>query len=167
MGEHQGEQVAEVLAEGVPTVVDADGLRSLPPRLAIPAVLTPHAGELARMLEQERSEVEQQMLASATTAARRWNATVLLKGPRSVIAAPDGRVRVNATGVPWLATAGAGDVLSGLVGALLAAGLEPFDAASVGAWLHGAAATLASAGGPISAANLLDALPLAARLVLS
>ncbi len=91
------------------------------------------------------------MLESARAAAERWGAVVLLKGARSVIAAPDGRVRVNSTGVPWLATAGAGDVLAGLIGALLAAGLSPYDAASVGAFVHGAAATLASDGGPISA----------------
>jgi NAD(P)H-hydrate repair Nnr-like enzyme with NAD(P)H-hydrate dehydratase domain len=92
---------------------------------------------------------------------------VLLKGARSVIASPDGRVRVNTTGVPWMATAGAGDVLSGLIGALLAAGLDPFDAASVGAWLHGAAGSLASAGGPLTAATLAEALPDAVALTLA
>jgi hydroxyethylthiazole kinase-like uncharacterized protein yjeF len=167
MGSEQGKEVARVLAEGVPTVIDADGLRFIPDRFTIPAVLTPHAGELARLLEVDRAEIEGHPLRSATTAAERWNAVVLLKGARSVVASPDGRVRVNATGVPWLATAGAGDVLSGVVGTLLASGLAPFDAASVGAWLHGAAATLASAGGPISASDLLDALPEAARLALA
>jgi hydroxyethylthiazole kinase-like uncharacterized protein yjeF len=167
MGDHQGEQVARVLAEGVPAVVDADGLRHLPTRFTTAAVLTPHAGELARLLDVSREQVEQSMLRSAVEAAQRWNAVVLLKGPRSLIATPAGRVRVNTTGVAWLATAGAGDVLSGVVGALLASGLEPFDAASVGAWLHGAAATMASAGGPISASSLLDALPEVARLTLS
>jgi hydroxyethylthiazole kinase-like uncharacterized protein yjeF len=167
MGSEQRAEVARVLAEGVPTVVDADGLRYLPERFRTPAVLTPHAGELARLLEIERDEVEAHMLRSATTAAERWNAVVLLKGARSVVAAPDGRVRVNTTGVPWLGTAGAGDVLSGVIGALLAGGLTPFDAASSGAWLHGAAATVASGGGPISASSLLDALGEAARLVLS
>ena len=77
----------------------------------------------------------------ARDAARRWDCVVLLKGHHTLVAAPDGRVRVTTTGVPWLATAGAGDVLAGLVGSLLAAGLEPYDAASVGSWLHGAAAT--------------------------
>src|SRR4029079_12702685 len=111
-----------------------------------------------RMLETDRSVVEARMLAHARQAAEHWNAVVLLKGARSVIAAPDGRVRVNTTGVPWMATAGAGDVLSGLVGSLLAAGLDPFDAASVGAWLHGSAAALASDGGPIVATDVVAAL---------
>jgi NAD(P)H-hydrate repair Nnr-like enzyme with NAD(P)H-hydrate dehydratase domain len=79
---------------------------------------------------------------------------VLLKGRHTLVVEPAGRVRATTTGVPWLATAGAGDVLGGLVGALLAAGLDPFDAASVGSWLHGAAATLASGGGPIVASEV-------------
>jgi len=167
IGERQGSLVGRVLAEELPTVVDADGLRYLPLRCAGPTVLTPHAGELARMLEADRAEVEAKMLSAATAAARRWDAVVLLKGPRSVVAAPDGRVRVNATGTPWLGTAGSGDVLSGLVGALLAAGLAPYEAASVGAWLHGAAGRLAAVGGPISAGDVLEALPAAAAAVLS
>ncbi len=167
MGDDQADTVADVLAQQLPTVVDADGLRFLPARLAGPAVLTPHAGELARMLDVDRGDVEQQMLRSAQQAALRWDAVVLLKGARSVVAAPDGRVRVNATGVPWLATAGAGDVLSGIVGCLLAAGLDCVDAASVGAWLHGSAATLASSGGPITATSVIDALPAATRAVLA
>jgi NAD(P)H-hydrate repair Nnr-like enzyme with NAD(P)H-hydrate dehydratase domain len=84
---------------------------------------------------------------------------VLLKGARALVATPAGRVRVNTTGVPWLATAGAGDVLSGLCGSLLATGLDPFDAGSVGAWLHGAAATVASGGGPITASDVAAAVP--------
>jgi hydroxyethylthiazole kinase-like uncharacterized protein yjeF len=167
LGERQGSLVGRILADELPTVVDADGLRYLPLRCSGPTVLTPHAGELARMLEADRSEVEAKMLSAATAAARRWDAVVLLKGPRSVVADPDGRVRVNATGTSWLGTAGAGDVLSGLVGSLLAAGLSPYDAASAGAWLHGAAARLASAGGPISAGDVVEALPAAAAAVLA
>ncbi len=151
-------QVSSVLAERLPTVVDADGLRYLPPRCQSPTVLTPHAGELANMLDVPRSQVESDMLACAQEAAERWQAVVLLKGAHSVIAAPDGRVRVNVTGVPWLATAGAGDVLSGVIGALLAAGLDCFDAASVGGWLHGSAAALASRGGPIVASDVVASL---------
>jgi hydroxyethylthiazole kinase-like uncharacterized protein yjeF len=159
LGDGQGSLVGKILADGVATVVDADGLRYLPLQCTGQTVLTPHAGELARMLEADRSEVEAKMLSAATAAARRWHAVVLLKGPRSVIAAPDGRVRVNTTGVPWLGTAGSGDVLSGVIGSLLAAGLNPYDAASAGAWLHGAAARLASAGGPITAGDVIASLP--------
>ena len=156
------EVVADVLRHQLPTIIDADALACLPDRCEGPVVLTPHAGELARMLDLPRAAVEARMLESARAAAERWNAVVLLKGARSLIAAPDGRVRVNTTGVPWLATAGAGDVLSGLIGALLAGGLSPYDAAAVGAFLHGAAATLASRGGPITASDLLERLPEAA-----
>lgn len=167
LGSDAGDEVCRVLAEQLPTVVDADGLSALPDRLSAPAVLTPHAGELARMLDVSRAAVEADMLASARDAASRWQAVVLLKGAHSVVAAPDGRVRVNPTGVSWLATAGAGDVLSGVIGTLLAAGLDCFDAAAVGAWVHGAAGTLASAGGPISATSVVAALPGALRSVLS
>ena len=158
LGRALGSQISSVLGERLPTVVDADGLRHLPARCETPTVLTPHAGELANMLDVPRAQVEAEMLASAQEAADRWNAVVLLKGGRSVVAAPDGRVRVNTTGVPWLATAGAGDVLSGVIGALLAAGLDCFDSASVGAWLHGSAAALASDGGPIVATDVVAAL---------
>ncbi len=163
LGDDLGNEVARVLGERLPTVVDADGLRFLPSRCDGPVVLTPHAGELARLLDRERSEVENDMLGFARAAASRWNAVVLLKSAHSVIAAPDGRFRVNTTGVPWLATAGSGDVLSGVIGTLLAAGMSGFDAASVGAWLHGVAATIASAGGPISASSVVDALPVVIR----
>ena len=83
---------------------------------------------------------------------------MLLKGRHTLVARPDGRVRVTTTGLPWLATAGAGDVLAGLIGALLAAGLEPWDAAAVGSWVHGAAGTEASGGGPIVAGDVAHAL---------
>src|SRR5205085_39058 len=120
-----------VLAERLPTVVDADALAHLPVRFESPAVLTPHAGELAQLLGRSRTEVEDAPIDAARTAAARWNAVVLLKGARSLVAEPGGSVRVNTTGVPWLATAGAGDVLAGVIGALLAAGCSSYDAASV------------------------------------
>ncbi len=129
-------------------------------------VLTPHAGELARLLDVPRDEVEADPLASVRRAARETTATVLLKGRRTLVATPEGAARVNLTGTPWLATAGTGDVLAGLIGALLAAGLTPYDAASVGAWLHGAAATRASGGGPIVASGVAAALPATIRDVL-
>jgi hydroxyethylthiazole kinase-like uncharacterized protein yjeF len=163
-GEGAGDELAAALADDVPTVVDADALAHVQGRLP-GAVLTPHAGELAALLDVERAEVEARPLHHARVAAERTGAAVLLKGRRTVVADPDGRVRVNTTGTPWLATAGAGDVLGGLVGALLACGLEPLDAASVGAWLHGAAATLASGAGqgPITAGAVAAHLPAAVR----
>jgi len=150
--------LAEALEDGVPTVVDADALIHVE-RGTPGVVLTPHAGELARMLGVEREEVEGDQLGFALRAAEEYDAVVLLKGRRTLVARPDGRVRVTTSGVPWLAVAGAGDVLAGLIGSLLAAGLEPWDAASVGSWLHGAAAALASGGGPITAGDVADAVP--------
>ena len=150
--------LADALADGVPTVVDADALMHVEkgPR---GLVLTPHAGELARMLGVERSAVEADQLSFARRAAQEYDAVVLLKGRHTLVARPDGRVRVTTSGVPWLAVAGAGDVLAGVIGSLLAAGLDPFDAASAGSWLHGAAAALASGGGPLTATRVADAIP--------
>src|SRR5579875_763045 len=162
--------VAQVLAMPVPVVVDAGGLavlaadRSLLDGRRAPTVLTPHAGELARLLRMPpggRQDIEEHRLAFARRAADEFGATVLLKGTTTCVASPSGLVRVNPTGTPVLATAGSGDVLSGVIGALLAGGLSAFDAASVGAYLHGLAAQLVSgpAGRPISATDLWAALP--------
>jgi hydroxyethylthiazole kinase-like uncharacterized protein yjeF len=158
-GDSAGEELAAAVDDRVPVVVDADALQHVDSRFSSPAVLTPHAGELAAMLGEKRESVEARPLHFAREAAREYGATVLLKGRRTVIARPDGRARVNTTGTAWLATAGAGDVLGGVIGALLAAGLTPYDAASVGAWLHGAAGTLASDGGPVVAGWVAAALP--------
>ncbi len=158
-GDDAGAALRECLADGVPVVVDADALARMPVEPGPPVVLTPHAGELSRLLDVPREAVEAAPLLHARETARRFDAVVLLKGRRTLVAEPSGRVRANVTGVPWLATAGSGDVLAGVVGALLAAGLEPFDAASVGAWLHGAAARLAGAGGPLVAGDVAAALP--------
>ena len=127
-------------AGGVPVVIDADALALLPGAAPADAVLTPHAGELAALLDVTREQIEDRPLHFVRRAASTYDAVVLLKGRRTLIARPDGRVRVNGTGTPWLATAGSGDVLAGLIGSLLASGMSGFDAASVGAWLHGRAA---------------------------
>ena len=166
-GEASGKELAAAVADGVPVVVDADALVHVTGPLDAPAVLTPHAGELARMLGVDRAQVEATPLAHARLAAERYDAVVLLKGRHSLVADPAGQVRVTSTGTPWLATAGAGDVLAGVIGALLAAGLSPYDAASVGSWLHGAAATLVSRGGPIVAGDVARALPEVVRDVLA
>ncbi len=186
----RAEDVRRILASDLPVLVDADGLRHVPPAQDSrpggiggrdnrggdtgrndvpprPVLLTPHEGELARMLEVPREEVAARRLASARAAARRWNSTVLLKGAATLVAAPDGRVRVNTVGTPWLGTAGSGDVLSGVCGSLLAAGLDPLEAGSVGAYLHAAAGVLASQGGPITAFDLVRTLPVAVRLALT
>ncbi|MGZ4437839.1 MAG: NAD(P)H-hydrate dehydratase [Nocardioidaceae bacterium] len=154
------------LEDEVPVVLDADALTHVTGGLAVPALLTPHAGELARMLGVERAEVEADQLGHARRAAERYGATVLLKGRHTLVARPSGEVRVTTSGDPWLGTAGAGDVLAGLCGALLAAGLDPFDAGSVGSWLHGAAATLAGDGGPLTAAELPPAVSAVCRALL-
>jgi hydroxyethylthiazole kinase-like uncharacterized protein yjeF len=166
VGPGGGDDAAGMLAaareDGVPVVVDADALAHVD-EAAADWVLTPHAGELAAMLGTDRAEVEAAPLGHARDAARRWGCVVLLKGHHTLVAAPDGRVRVTTTGVPWLATAGAGDVLAGLVGALVAGGLEPYDAASAGSWLHGAAATQAAAGGPLTASRVAVHIPQVVR----
>jgi ADP-dependent NAD(P)H-hydrate dehydratase / NAD(P)H-hydrate epimerase len=165
-GDSAGDQLRAALGDGVPVVVDADALATLPEPVAVPAVLTPHAGELARMLGTEREEVERDQLHHARSAAERYGAVVLLKNRHSIVADPAGRVRVTTVGPPWLATAGAGDVLGGLVAALLAAGLDPFDAASVGSWVHGSAAALVRPDGPVVAGEVARALPeVCARLL--
>jgi hydroxyethylthiazole kinase-like uncharacterized protein yjeF len=155
--------LAEARADDVPLVVDADALVLVDNPVSVPTVLTPHAGELSRMTWAERADIEAAPLRHARNAAAEYDAVVLLKGRHTVVARPDGRARVTTTGVPWLATAGAGDVLAGLIGALLAAGLEPFDAASVGSWVHGAAATYASQGGPLTAPDVARAIPAVVR----
>ena len=172
-GDADAEQaLADALEDDVPTVVDADALKHVGSRLRSTGrgrglVLTPHAGELAAMLGVEREHVEADQLGFVRRAALSYGAVVLLKGRHTLVARPDGAVRVTTSGVPWLAVAGAGDVLSGVIGSLLAAGVEPFDAAAVGSWLHGAAATLASGGGPITASAVADTVPEVVRTLLA
>ncbi len=150
-----------------PIVADADALRVCAGELDRfhPAegrlVLTPHAGELAHLLGTTSDDVESDRFLAARTAAAKTRAVVLLKGPFSVIAAPDGRIVVNPTGNAALATAGSGDVLAGLAGALLCA-LTPFDAAWCAAYLHGAAGDAWSADHGdrgLLASEIADALP--------
>ncbi len=155
------EAVAEVLAADVPVLIDADGLR-LADRDAIlartaPTVLTPHAGEAAALLDADRADVEARRLEHVRRLAEEYQAVVLLKGSTTLVAESGHPVRVNPTGTAWLSTAGSGDVLSGLIGSLLATGLPGRDAASVGAYLHGLAGRAAPV--PFGAHELADEIP--------
>ncbi|MFB4301521.1 NAD(P)H-hydrate dehydratase [Actinomadura sp. NTSP31] len=165
-----------VLSTDLPVLVDADGLTVLARRRDLllrpaPTVLTPHAGELSRLIDASREDIEAGRLVHVRRAAAELSATVLLKGSTTLVAEQDRPVRVNPTGTPRLATAGTGDVLSGLIGALLAGGMPALDAAAAGAYLHGLAARLASAPhpdaaeSPISAYDVVTALPDAFRRV--
>ena len=173
-------RLTAILGTDLPVLVDADGLTILSqaagllPRAA-PTLITPHAGELARLLRTDPESIEARRLDHARRAAAELGVTVLLKGSTTVLASPgDEPVLVNPTGTSWLATAGSGDVLSGLAGALLAQGLEPAWAGLAGAYLHGLAARLAAAPtvpeapgavgeAPIGASDLVRALPDAFR----
>jgi hydroxyethylthiazole kinase-like uncharacterized protein yjeF len=163
--------LADVLGTDVPVLLDADALSLLTQRGELrrraPTLLTPHAGELARLLGVERDAVQAQRLIHVRRAAAQYGATVLLKGSTTLIAGPAGEpVWVNGTGTGWLATAGSGDVLSGACGALLAAGSVADEAGALGAYLHGLAARLAAGtGAPITAAGIIDLLPAAWRSV--
>ncbi|RBY91646.1 bifunctional ADP-dependent NAD(P)H-hydrate dehydratase/NAD(P)H-hydrate epimerase [Blastococcus sp. TBT05-19] len=153
--------LAEVLATDLPVLVDADALTLLAaePDLvrgrSAPTVLTPHDREFARF----GFEVGADRIASARRLAADLGAVVLLKGEATVVADPGGTAWVNATGTPWLATAGTGDVLSGIAGALLATGLPAAEAAAVATHVHGRAGQAASAGGPLIAGDLVRHLP--------
>ncbi|MFJ7776625.1 NAD(P)H-hydrate epimerase [Streptomyces yangpuensis] len=164
LGEGRAGEVADVLAGDAAVLVDADGLRGLDPAVlrarTAPTLLTPHAGEAAALLGVSRESVEAGRLAAVRRLAERYGAAVLLKGSTTLVASGGVRaVRVNPTGTPWLATAGSGDVLSGLAGSLLAGGLSAADAGSVGAYLHGLAAR--RTGGPLLAHQVAEALPAA------
>jgi NAD(P)H-hydrate epimerase len=152
----------------VALVLDADGLNAHAGALEqvaardAPTVLTPHAGELARLLGRSSREIEARRLRSAREAARRSGAVVVLKGDDTIVAAPDGRAAINGLGAPALATAGTGDVLSGVIAALLAKGLDPFAAACAGARRHAAAGRVAAArhgADGVVASDVIAALP--------
>ncbi len=161
--------LAAVFKNRVPAMVlDADALnlmsadRSLKPVNPEQCVLTPHPGEAARMLDITASEVQAHRLTTARVLAVRTGCVVVLKGAGTLVAAPDGRVLISSSGNPGMATGGAGDVLTGCIGALLAAGMAPFDAAACGAFLHGLAGDIASIDhglDGLTAGGIVDALP--------
>lgn len=168
--------LAKALDSDSPLVIDADAINligaspDLLGRLAqraAPAVLTPHPLEGARMLGMTAAVIQADRLVSAREMATRSNATVILKGSGSVIARPDGTILINPTGNAGLATAGSGDVLAGICGALLAQGWPAWEAACGAAWIHGAAADLLAAHGIGPIGMTAGELPPAARAVLN
>jgi ADP-dependent NAD(P)H-hydrate dehydratase / NAD(P)H-hydrate epimerase len=156
-----------VLRSDLPVIVDADAITLVArsPGLvrgrSAPTVITPHDREFARLADRPTAD----RLASVRRLAHDLGATVLLKGNATAIAAPDGAAYVNGTGTPWLATAGSGDVLSGLIGSLLAAGLSAPLAAAAGAYVHGVAGQRAATNGPPSASGVLAELRGAMRAI--
>ncbi len=183
----QRDRALEALASDLPVLVDAGAL-DLVDRRDAPTLLTPHAGELARLLTRlgvsvdddgtvrdgirdggvTREQVMRAPLAHARAAAGRTGATVLLKGSTTLVVDPDPDVPVRSQhdAPAWVATAGAGDVLGGLCGTLLAAGLSPRDAGSLGALVHGVAADRASAGGPLRVRDVAQQVGPAVRALL-
>jgi len=177
--EDQMRRVRDAADSGLPTVADAGALPVLPDVLAPQVVLTPHAGELATLLTRlgaglDRAAVEASTLAAARQAAGLTEATVLLKGATTLVASPYQDFYSQADGTPWLATAGSGDVLAGVIGALLAqvgsdvgrfgaAGIDPDERwaaiAAMAASLHARAGAAASGGAPLTAGRIADAIP--------
>jgi len=182
-GRRQQDLVLAAIEQDKPLVLDADGLNNLskidawPLRRRCPLVLTPHPGEFARLTAKPIPEIQSAREATAVAAARQWSASapagagplvLLLKGAGTVTT--DGRrVRINATGNPGMATGGTGDVLTGLVAAMMAQAMEPFDAAALAAHVHGRAGDLAAADlsePAMIATDLLERVPKALREVL-
>ena len=162
-----------VRSSEVPVVLDADGLNAFAGRAEDLAdrkadlILTPHAGEFARVAGVSTGEVAADRVRHVRELAARTSATVLLKGSRTLIGAPDGSVRINPTGGPFLATGGTGDVLTGMIAALLARGCSPLDAGSAAAFVHGLAGGLAGEerGAGTTASDVLERVPVVMREV--
>jgi NAD(P)H-hydrate epimerase len=161
------------VAGDIPLLLDADALHALADagpgeisRRRTPAVLTPHPGELSRLLGMSAAQIQADRIGAARTCAERFNAVVVLKGSRTVIAPPAGAVWINPTGNPGMAAAGMGDVLTGVIAAHLARGMAPLVAALLGTYLHGLAGDLAVADvGPwgILASEVADRIPAAVK----
>ena len=171
LGPGMGDSVESMRALGhgidgtAPLVIDADGLNLLAASTDLQArlvrrqgdtIVTPHPLEAARLLGIGAAEVQADRMKAARDLARRFNAVAVLKGSGTVIAAQEGCMALNPTGNPGLAKGGTGDVLAGAIGAMLAAGLDPFEAAAAGVWLHAEAAR--RCGAAFIADDLADAL---------
>ena len=174
-----GALVAAVLTEAPANVraavIDADALNALArqpgwhERISVECVLTPHPGEMARLLDTTVADVQSDRLTVALTAAAAWQRVVVLKGAHTVVAAPDGRAAISPHANPLLATGGTGDVLAGTIAGLIAQGMSAFEAAACGVYIHGfAAEELSEALGDrgLLASDLLPAIPRAVRTIL-
>lgn len=171
LGQEAGEAIRRIALEvSLPLVLDADGINAFAGRAAEIAgrseetVLTPHPGELGRLLGISTSEVQEDRIAAARRAAVETESVVVLKGHRTLVVTPGGEVHVNATGNPGMASGGTGDVLTGMIAGLLAQGLGALDAARLGVYLHGLAGDLAAARtgeAALTAGDLLTHLPAA------
>ncbi len=170
VGRQTRDKVAAVLKSGAGTVLDADALSSFEgrgeelvaaitalPLYKRPVVLTPHEGEFARLCPDVNKTEFGSKLDRARNCAKRFSSVVVLKGPDTVVAHPDGRASINNNAPPWLATAGSGDVLAGMIGGLLAQGMPAFEAASAAVWFHGACGQRLGRG--LIAEDLPEALP--------
>lgn len=151
-GEGRTAVVRHILAHSsVPVILDADGINAVTPHIlkeetrSAPLILTPHPGEMSRLLGVSTADVQANRQAVACRLAQDANAVVVLKGHHTLIASPAGTVMENHTGNSGMATGGSGDVLAGIIGALAAQGLPPYEAAVCGVYLHGAAGDLAAA----------------------
>ena len=161
--------VRKIIEESqIPVVVDADGINNLAGQLQIlkkarvPIILTPHPGEMARLLDVDTNKIQQERINNARSFAVDFNAHVVLKGARTVIAHPDGRIFINTTGNAGMASGGMGDVLTGIIAGKIVQGFSPESAAHAGVYLHGAAAdSLAQSIGPYGylAGEVMSALP--------
>jgi ADP-dependent NAD(P)H-hydrate dehydratase / NAD(P)H-hydrate epimerase len=169
------EFLAESLASlDLPCIIDADALNAIskkPECVSQPNrfVFTPHPKELSRLMGKETKEIQADRVNAALAAAKQYGCVVVLKGSFSVIANPDGQAFINTTGNASMAKAGAGDVLSGIIGGLLAQGVAPFDAAVAGVYVHGRAGEIASQHLGMSgvlAGDIVDFIPDAVQSIL-
>lgn len=162
-----------------PMVIDADGLNAIAGHLNIlithnsklkTIILTPHPGEMARLINKSIDYVQDNRLTVAKCFARDYNIILVLKGNRSVVAAPEGKIYINNTGNPGMATAGCGDVLTGMLAAFLGQGIEPFSASKLAVYLHGLAGDLAAKEKTehgLIASDIIDKIPDAIKRVMS